>query len=163
MTNDVQPPPWPAGGPRRSGGSRAATNELLPWLVGAVIVLMLAVAGGLLTAWLVANNRAVPGPAAGLSPVPQPTPVLGASDAPSAGQPTLGPTAPPRRTPTPSPFVTTAPEPFVHIVERGESLTEIAALYQVELRDVVALNDIRNPDRIQVGQEILIPGYGQRP
>ena len=105
--------------------------------------------------------RAVP-PPVGDVPTPR-APGQTLDPGPSNGLPTAQPTEPPRRTPTPSPVVTVEPTPFVHIVERGESLSRIAQLYQVEVEDIVALNDIRNPNRIQIGQEILIPGYGTIP
>ena len=151
------PGPQPQGTPRRS-----AARSVLPWVAGAAIVLTLAVAGGLFTAWLVANMNAAQGPAAGVAtPTPQPT----AQVSPSASDlPTAQPTDPPRRTPTPSPSLEpTGPPPFVHVVERGESLSEIAEYYQVAVEDIIELNDIRNPNRIRVGQEILIPGYGVIP
>ena len=124
-------------------------------------MLALAAGGGVATAWIVASMRAVP-PPVGDVPTPR-VPGQTLDPGPSDGLPTAQPTEPPRRTPTPSPVVTVEPTPFVHIVERGESLSEIAAIYQVELEDIVALNDIRNPNRIQIGQEILIPGYGTIP
>ena len=55
------------------------------------------------------------------------------------------------------------PEPFIHVVGRAESLRYIASLYGVTVEDILAINDIPNPNRIQVGQEILIPGYGVQP
>jgi spore germination protein len=59
--------------------------------------------------------------------------------------------------------VTQEPAPFVHVVQRGEYLTLIADLYGVRVEDIVALNDIRDPDRIHPGRELLIPGDGIRP
>jgi LysM repeat protein len=141
--------------PRRSGGGGP-----LNWLIGALVVLILAVAGGLFTAWIVANMRAVPGPVGAASP----TPSIRATAAPTiTPAPTGQETEMPRRTPTPAPTVIVTPPPFVHVVGRGESLNYIANLYGVTLEDVLAINDIPNPNRIQVGQEILIPGYGVAP
>ena len=143
-------------------GGRQRRGNWLPWLIGAAIVIGLAVAGGLLTAWIVANFRAVPPPAAGDG---SPRPTAGATPGPTATQapPSTVVTERPRFTPSPAPVVTAEPEPFVHVVERGESLTRIAEFYSVDVDDVIALNDIRNPNRIHVGQELLIPGYGIRP
>jgi hypothetical protein len=143
------------GRQRRSRGSAAAG-----WIIGAAVVLILAVAGGLLTAWIVANMRAVPGPAAGASPTPGVRPTGMATSQPG---PTAGETSGPRRTPTASPAPEVTLPPIVHVVAPGESLSYIAGLYGVTLDDVLALNEIRNPNRIQVGQEILIPGYGVAP
>jgi hypothetical protein len=160
FSGQSQIPPGEQPTPDRGG---PASRTVLPWVAGVVIVLILAVAGGLFTAWIVANMRAAPGPVGGLgSPTPRPstqvTPDPGAS-----GLPTAQPTEPPRRTPTPSPVVTVAPTPFIHVVERGQSITEIAQIYQVDPDDIIELNGIRNPNRIQVGQELQIPGYGVIP
>lgn len=148
--------------PLERPSDRQRRASWLPWLTGAAIVIGLAVAGGLLTAWLVANLRAVPAPAAGDG---SPRPTAGATPGPTATEapPTAVVTERPRFTPSPAPVVTAEPEPFVHVVERGESLTRIAEFYAVDVDDIIALNDIANPNRIRVGQELLIPGYGIRP
>jgi LysM repeat protein len=138
-----------------------AANAALPWLLAVLVVLLLAASGGLVTAWIVANLRAVPvPPVAGTTPTPSLAPFVTAT--PSAAPSAAG-SEQPRHTPTPTPVRTPEPEPFVHIVLRGETLTYIADLYGVELADILAFNDIRNPDNIHPDQEILIPGYGTRP
>jgi len=48
-------------------------------------------------------------------------------------------------------------------VERGQSVSEIAEIYQVDPQDIIELNELRNANRIQVGQELEIPGYGVIP
>ncbi len=45
----------------------------------------------------------------------------------------------------------------VHIVEKGDTLSELSAKYQVESEDILRINDI-DPDNLQAGQEIIIPG-----
>lgn len=45
-------------------------------------------------------------------------------------------------------------------VKRGDTLSEIAAHYGVSLSDLIAANDIANPDLIRIGQQIIIPGEG---
>jgi hypothetical protein len=56
--------------------------------------------------------------------------------------------------------ITPAPSPFEHEIGRGESLTYIAGLYCTTVDEIVTLNEIENPNRIQIGQIILIPGGG---
>lgn len=141
--------------PRRRGGAETA----LPWVLTAVVVLLLAVAAGLIAAWVVASLKAVPIPA---SAIVTASPVPGVTDVPSA-TPTPLLSEQPRHTPTPTPVRTQEPAPFVHIVQRGEYLTLIADMYGVRIQDILALNDIKNPDRIHPGRELLIPGYGIRP
>ncbi|HYI22397.1 MAG TPA: LysM domain-containing protein [Candidatus Limnocylindrales bacterium] len=145
-------------------GSRSAARSILPWVAGVAIVLVLAVVSGLLTAWLVANMRAAPGPVGGLgSPTPRPSAQVSADPGASGDLPTAQASEPPRRTPTPSPVVTVEPTPFIHVVERGQSVSEIAEIYQVDPQDIIELNELRNANRIQVGQELEIPGYGVIP
>jgi len=45
----------------------------------------------------------------------------------------------------------------IHIVQRGETLYRIALKYGVPLDKLIAVNGIRNPARIEVGQQIIIP------
>jgi LysM repeat protein len=124
-----------------------------------VVVLALAITAGFLMAYLVASGRAVQAPGALASPTPRHTPVV--TLAPGATPtPTPEPSSQPRRTPTPAPVITPTPEPIEHTIARGESLTYIAGLYCTTVDEIMALNDIANPNRIQIGQVILIPGGG---
>lgn len=145
--------------PPHNAQRKSAADAALPWLLAAVVVLLLAASGGLISAWVVATLRAVPAPAvADVTPSPSPA----ASSAATAA-PTQVASEQPRHTPTPSPVATQEPAPFIHVVQRGEYLTYIADLYGVTVEDIVALNDIKNPNRIHPGQELLIPGYGHQP
>ena len=73
---------------------------------------------------------------------------------------------PPTWTPEPAEAeghsVTAVPTPIVtrviHVVQVGETLGEIAERYGVSLDDLIAANDITNPDIIEVGTQLLIPG-----
>ncbi|MCC7448196.1 MAG: LysM peptidoglycan-binding domain-containing protein [Anaerolineae bacterium] len=77
---------------------------------------------------------------------------------PAATQATLTPTIP---TLPPSPTIslppTITPTHRIHIVQRGETLYRIAVKYGVPLDKLIAVNGIRNPERIEVGQQIIIP------
>ena len=46
----------------------------------------------------------------------------------------------------------------VHIVQRGETLTQIAARYGRSVQALVAANDLRSPNRLQIGARLSIPG-----
>ncbi|MBI5928147.1 MAG: L,D-transpeptidase family protein [Chloroflexi bacterium] len=48
----------------------------------------------------------------------------------------------------------------VHVVERGQELGLIAKEYGVSVEDILAVNDLANPDVIYVGQELIIPAGG---
>jgi LysM repeat protein len=45
----------------------------------------------------------------------------------------------------------------VHRVRAGDTLYDIAVRYGVTIRAILAINNIPNPDRLQIGQEIIIP------
>lgn len=62
---------------------------------------------------------------------------------------TAAPTVPP-----PSP----TPSPLLHTVQPGETLAGIAQAYNVPLEDLIAVNHIQDPNLIQVGQVLVIPG-----
>lgn len=47
---------------------------------------------------------------------------------------------------------------YTHTIASGESLYTIARRYDVSATDIIAANSISSPDRIQVGQRLVIPG-----
>lgn len=132
----------------------------LPWVVAAAVVLAVAVTTGFIVAFLVASGRAVDPPGVGLaSPTPPRPPVVSLAPGQTPGA-TPASSTQPRRTPTPVPVITPEPSPFLHVVARLETLSYIAGLYCTTVDAVLEINDISNPNRIQVGQELLIPGGG---
>lgn len=48
---------------------------------------------------------------------------------------------------------------IVHIVKRGENLSQIARRYGSTVHAISAANGIRNPHRIYAGQRLVIPAY----
>ncbi|MFQ3645406.1 MAG: LysM domain-containing protein [Anaerolinea sp.] len=46
----------------------------------------------------------------------------------------------------------------VHRVRAGDTLYDIAVRYGVTVRAIVNANNLTNPDRLQIGQELIIPG-----
>lgn len=155
-------PPEPVERAPAKKRQRTAAEAALPWLLGVLVVLLLASSGGLVTAWIVASMKAAPPPAAaGPTPTFRPPPTIAPTP---GGQQTPGPTAQPLHTPTAAPVITPEPQPYVHVVQRGETLLEIADMYSVDIAEILALNpDIVNENRIFRGQEILIPGDAIRP
>jgi nucleoid-associated protein YgaU len=127
----------------------------LPWVAATVIVLAAAVAAGFLVAYLVASGRAVD-PGSGLQPTPRRSAAASLGAGSSAAQ-SGAPTQQPRRTPgAPTP----EPTPIEHVVVRGEFLSYIAGLYCTTVDEILELNDIQNPNRIQPGDVLMIPGGG---
>jgi lipoprotein NlpD len=64
-------------------------------------------------------------------------------------------------TSTRSPYLLRRDEIPVHVVQSGETLYKIAWQYRVDERDLVAWNDLQNPDALRVGQRLrLVPPRG---
>lgn len=59
----------------------------------------------------------------------------------------------PATSPTPSPTRVHVR----HVVRKGETLSTVARVYGVSLRSLIAANDLRDPDLLYVGQEVLLP------
>ncbi|MBP8002022.1 MAG: LysM peptidoglycan-binding domain-containing protein [Chloroflexi bacterium] len=59
--------------------------------------------------------------------------------------------------PLPSATAAAAPQPLTHFVQTGETLSLIAAQYQLPLEELVQANQLLNPDMVWVGQVLLIP------
>ena len=76
--------------------------------------------------------------------------------------PTVGPamTPPPPPTRPPRPTVPPAPSPEVisYTVRAGDTLAKIATQFGVTVEEIVEANDIEDPNRIEVGQVLIIPG-----
>jgi soluble lytic murein transglycosylase-like protein len=71
--------------------------------------------------------------------------------------PVVAPVPPPATAPASPGNAITPPPAVTHAVVRGESLTLIAARYNVALDALSALNGITNPNRIRIGQVLQIP------
>lgn len=69
------------------------------------------------------------------------------------------PPEPPGQPPSPDPASQAAPDPEqrrVHTVQRGETLARIALRYNVPFEQIAEDNGITNPNRIRVGQRLVI-------
>ena len=83
----------------------------------------------------------------------------------NGGEPTPEPTVSPKPSITPKP--TTTPKPTAtpgqcpttipYIVQRGDTLSRIADSLETTVAELAALNHLKNPDRIYVGQRLRIP------
>lgn len=62
-------------------------------------------------------------------------------------------------TPTPSPTPEPEPTPQVYVIQEGDTLYKIAREFGITLDDLLAANQetITDPDRISVGDQIIIP------
>lgn len=108
-------------------------------------------------------------------PAPTPTEQVGpqaATETPAATpgaspEITVTPPAPPGETPTPPPAQATAtpvpPAPVPsggveYVVRWGDTVHIIARRYGVSVQDIVAANNLANPDLIRAGDVLIIPG-----
>ena len=67
---------------------------------------------------------------------------------------------PPVRTPTPNPPITLPTprdETLTYTVQPGDTLRKIALMYQVSVNQITTINELSNPNLIEVGQVLLIP------
>ncbi len=55
---------------------------------------------------------------------------------------------------------TLAANPEFYTIQRGDTLSAIAASFGVTVADIVAANGLPNADAIQAGQKLAIPGNG---
>jgi len=91
------------------------------------------------------------------SPVSSPQPSVSATEVPSPGETaTAVPSEPAPTAEGPSPSV--PPEGVEHVVAWGETINIIAARYGVSVEDIVAANNLANPDLIRAGDVLIIPG-----
>ena len=105
----------------------------MPYIVGFGVV-VLALAGFL---YVGLNWATGPGRVAALATPPTPTPIA-----------VLPPTPPPA-TPTPS--------EQTYIVKAGDNPASIAQQFRVKTEDLMSANNIDDPQKLQVGQELKIP------
>lgn len=62
-------------------------------------------------------------------------------------------------TPSPSPTAVPVPTPQVYVIKQGDTLSKVAKKFGVTLDQLLAANKetIKDPDKISVGDEIIIP------
>ena len=90
-------------------------------------------------------------------------PPLTGSDTMSAQPSLVSVSAPtqsaPLASPAPSKTLSVVPDnAYIHVIESGESLYTIARRYNVTAQAIVQANGMGSPDKIFVGQKIIIPG-----
>ena len=64
------------------------------------------------------------------------------------------------RTPTPDPVRETPvirSEPIYYVVQRGDTLQEIADIYQITVDAIMAVNDLASPNILHVGTTLVVP------
>lgn len=128
---------------------RRRRERLVPLLLGGLAIVLLVVGGFMVVLWLSGENPpSMPGFLASDTPTALPT----ATPLPPTPSPTITLTLEPSLTPTPE-------GPVTYVVELGDTLTAIAEKFGLEdIRILMTANNISDPNAIQVGQELIIPG-----
>ncbi|MGD8398571.1 MAG: lamin tail domain-containing protein [Anaerolineae bacterium] len=71
------------------------------------------------------------------------------------------PTAMPTQVEAPEPVGSTPSlEPVMHEVQSGDTISALAFRYDVPEEDIIAANDLQNPNLLQVGMQLIIPVGG---
>ena len=86
---------------------------------------------------------------------PSPPPVTATTEV--VQQPPQPPPEPPPTTPAPTQAERELGTPLVYTIQSGDTLFSIARQFDVTLDDLVALNNIADPDRINAGDQLVIP------
>jgi nucleoid-associated protein YgaU len=68
-----------------------------------------------------------------------------------------------RASPSPSPSPEPSPTPLVYVIKKGDTMTKIAKAHGVTLEALLAANKdtVKDPDKVKVGQELVIPTAAQ--
>lgn len=119
-------------------------------LLNALVSLTIALA----VVWVAEQRRPDPAELVVNRP-PDPPVVLIATPTPTIADPGREPLS--VDTPTPAPG---KDEPQVYIVEAGDSLLGIALRFGLTLDELMAANELENPDFVFVGQRLVIPSGG---
>jgi cell wall-associated NlpC family hydrolase/uncharacterized protein (DUF433 family) len=105
--------------------------------------------------WIALQPRPIPTAAAAAAPVVDSSPPMVALDLPPA-EPTAVPAPPINDMLEARIAPAEPPKPIMHTVEEGESVRMLAARYGLSPETIMAANGLRNPDLLQVGQNLVI-------
>ena len=133
------------------------SQQMVPFLVGGLAILLVAIGIIVLVVWLSGPN----GPSISLFASATPTPT--STYTPTPVTPTATATMTPTETVTPSPTVTFTPSgPQEYTIQDGDTCWDISIKYNVDLQVLLALNNFpAGTCPISVGQKILVPAPGQ--
>lgn len=94
---------------------------------------------------------------------PPPTAIMPPSSTPTNALTLIPPSAQPdfKTVPPPPPLTLEQAGGITYKVKSGDSLAKIAAHYNVSARELAQLNGISNPNKISVGQKLVLPAYAK--
>ena len=126
---------------------RRRRERMIPFLLGALAVVLLVVGLFLVVIWFTGDSPpALPSFLQFKTETPEPT---GTSQPPTT---TLEPSLTPVPSETPIPA-----GPITYVVEEGDSLASIADQFEVTIDQLIAANNLVDPNNIGVGSQLIIP------
>jgi LysM repeat protein/predicted nucleic acid-binding Zn ribbon protein len=126
---------------------RRRRQRMVPFLLGALAVVLLVVGIFLVVIWFTGDN-----------PPQIPEVLRQDTETPEPSHTPQPPTQSPIPSDTPEPSLTPTPSgPISYIVEEGDSLSSIADQFQVTIDVLIAANNLEDPNNIGVGTELIIP------
>jgi LysM repeat protein len=126
---------------------RRRRERMVPFLLGALAVVLLVVGLVLIVLWFTGDNPPqLPGVFRADTPTPPPT------QTPSPPTQTPPPSLTPTTTETPTPA-----GPVTYVVEEGDTLFSIAEQFGVSIDAIIFANTILDPNNIGVGAQLIIP------
>lgn len=126
---------------------RRRRERMVPFLLGALAVVLLVVGLFLVVIWFTGDSPpALPAFLQSNTDTPEPT----NTSAPPTD--TLEPSQTPEPSETPTPT-----GPVTYIVEEGDSLASIADEFGVSIDQLIAANNLVDPNNIGVGSQLIIP------
>ena len=145
--------------------------EFSPWLLSVLFGVWILVMSGLAGFYVPANpstaststSKPALGPASAATPsVAELSPTVSPQKPPAAAATvaaplplvrTPSPPSPPTATPPPSP----TPAARIHVVGRGDTLSEIADKYGISVQALMKANDMTDPDKLSEGDKLKLP------
>lgn len=124
-----------------------------PALVGVIVALHLSVMGAFVFIQGCGTNQPVKPAVVERPPAPAMPPRADAPTRPASMPPPSY--QPPTMTPAPAPVPTADAKSYV--VQKGDSLSRIARQAGISTRELAAINQIDNPNKIRVGQSLMLP------
>lgn len=120
-----------------------------PALVAVILTLHISVIGAFVFIQGCGTSR----PAKPVMVEPPPAPNL------PTHRPAARTTPPPVFRPPVTPASTVSAEGKTYVVKKGESLSRIASKVGISARDLAAINGIDNPNKIRIGQKLILPPH----
>ncbi|MFQ5944051.1 MAG: LysM peptidoglycan-binding domain-containing protein [Anaerolineales bacterium] len=126
---------------------RRRRERMVPFLLGALAVVLLVVGLFLVVLWFTGD-----------SPPALPAFLRSDTDTPEPSSTPQPPTATVEPSLTPEPSETPTPTgPITYVVEEGDSLASISDQFGVTIDQLIAANNLVDPNNIGVGSQLIIP------